>query len=391
MKIVLISDDNEFVENLRNKLVFLRNTDFVVVLKYADAMSSKEFEDAQIVLVQENPEFSTDLIVELRKKTNLCIILLANSYNREAILAFIDAGADDFILSSADDFEFVIRIINNIKRSSNIVTKRNEKLLKYLNVIDNGLYCKDYLKYLIDETTSYFVALSPTDNVKTDFSNANFAEVIKTSVRPQDVVFKSDDLIFYILLSQTDYSGVLVVLDRIKQKLNFDICAGVSYIQNLSCYEIEQNALRALDKAFATGVEFVFAEEKNETVSDEWLCDYQKNNYKFFRQIFNKKLEKVISPIFYRLQKSYEAKLDDTEIEQYTNNKECIFRLKSSISESFLKITYPGFAKIIIQIIHVGLDSPENREIQISLSKFTQKELIAIIENFIKEYKESKC
>lgn len=46
-----------------------------------------------------------------------------------------------------------------------------------------------------------------------------------------------------------------------------------------------------------------------------------------------------------------------------------------------------GFAKIVIYITHEGLDSPENKEIQLSLTKISQKELITIVEDFIKDFK----
>ena len=40
-----------------------------------------------------------------------------------------------------------------------------------------------------------------------------------------------------------------------------------------------------------------------------------------------------------------------------------------------------------IYINHEGLDSPENKEIQLSLTKISQKELITIVEDFIKDFK----
>ena len=99
--------------------------------------------------------------------------------------------------------------------------------------------------------------------------------------------------------------------------------------------------------------------------------------------MFNKKLEKVITPLFYRLQKSYEEKLFDTQIEQYTNEEQCVFSLRNKKQESTLRIVYPGFSKIIVYITHAGLDSPEDSEIQLPLTKITQKELGKITENFM--------
>lgn len=134
--------------------------------------------------------------------------------------------------------------------------------------------------------------------------------------------------------------------------------------------------------------EMVIYADKNETL-DDWLDTphISEKNYKLFKQIFNKKLEKVIAPVFYRLQKSYEEKLFNTKIEQYTDENQSVFCLKNPKQESKLKIVYPGFAKIIIYITHAGLDSPENSEITMPLNKITQKELIRIVEDFIKEFK----
>ena len=61
--------------------------------------------------------------------------------------------------------------------------------------------------------------------------------------------------------------------------------------------------------------------------------------------------------------------------------------MKNKKQDSMLRIVYPGFAKIVIYITHEGLDSPENKEIQLSLTKISQKELITIVEDFIKDFK----
>ena len=154
------------------------------------------------------------------------------------------------------------------------------------------------------------------------------------------------------------------------------------------CGDYEKEALNAL--AEADEGQYRFTEIKEKTL-DDWLSDAPKGSYKLFRKVFNAKLEKVIAPVFYRLQKSYEIKLFETQIEQYTNSEQCVFNLKNHNGESSLRIVYPGFAKIIIYINHDGLDSPENKEISIQLDKITQKELINIVENFIEEFKETRC
>ena len=152
---------------------------------------------------------------------------------------------------------------------------------------------------------------------------------------------------------------------------------------------MERDALRAHSDAAATNAEYVIASENANETLDEWLVDAEDKpkNYKIFRQIFNKKMEKVITPVFFRLQKAWEEKLFNTEIEQYTDSERCVFHLKNKKQDSTLRIVYPGFAKIVIYMTHEGLDSPENTEIQLPLTKITQKKLVEIVEEFIRDFK----
>ena len=151
---------------------------------------------------------------------------------------------------------------------------------------------------------------------------------------------------------------------------------------------MEKEALKALLDAMYSDNMFVIGEFQEETL-DDWLDEEtaSSKNYKLFRQVFGKKLEKVIIPVFYRLQKTYEEKLPDSTIFQFADSDQCVFHIKNKYQDSKLKIVYPGFAKITISIIHQGLDSPENRDITLPLSKITQKDLVKIIEDFIEEFK----
>ncbi|MDR1326905.1 MAG: hypothetical protein LBJ74_00705 [Heliobacteriaceae bacterium] len=130
------------------------------------------------------------------------------------------------------------------------------------------------------------------------------------------------------------------------------------------CYSAVTDDFEAAARAF------------NIDCGDDWLdtCMEEKE-FKLFRRIYNKKLEEVIAPVFYRLEKANE----DKEIEQYTGLKESVFRIKNNM----VKIVYCGLGKVNIYTIYEGLDSPENTEVTIPLGKLTQKELTKIVEDFI--------
>ena len=401
--ILLISNDETVSKALREKLLFLRKDDAVVLSDYKEALSTQELTRAELIFVHESDsaQDTVELIKKLRVNNNLCIILLVNSYNKGLILAAYDNGADDFAFASADDFELVIRAVNNIKHNSiKLAALRNNKLLEQLKVIDDltGLYnyshAEQVIENVIDDNlldSGVLVALAPSESAKSVFSVEKMAKAILASIRVDDVPTLGRGAKFYILLPKTDFNSAIVVLNKIKDNYdgNLDICAGISGIAHKSFSEMERDVLQALSDAVATNAEFVFAEEKNDDTLDEWLddCSDQPKNYKIFRKIFNKKMEKVITPVFYRLQKTWEEKLFKTEIEQYTDGEQCVFHLKNEKQDSTLRIIYPGFAKIIIAQTHEGLDSPENKEIQLPLTKISQKELVVIVEDFIKDFK----
>lgn len=401
--ILLISDDDDLSKVIESKLIFLRANDSIVLSGYKDAISNLKYVNSDIVLIHENnsQQVTLDLIKKIRELKNVCIILLVNNYDKDMILACYDAGIDDFTFSTAADFELVIRTVNNIKHNSvKLQAMRNQKLLEQLNVIDEltGLYNYNYSKQVVENyiddnllDDGVFLVVSPSENSKVKFSIEKMAHAILSSIRVDDTATLGKGAKFYIFLPKTSVNGAIVVLNKIKENYgdNFEICAGISSISHKSFDEMEHDALHALSDAVATNAEYILAEEKEVDTLDDWLVtdDEEPKNYKIFRQIFNKKMEKVIAPVFFRLQKTWEEKLFDTQIYQFTDSEQCVFHLKNKKQDSMLRIVYPGFAKIVIYITHEGLDSPENKEIQLSLTKISQKELITIVEDFIKDFK----
>lgn len=390
MKILLVSDDNDFAQKLDEKLVFLRKNDEIIISDYASALDL--IGECSVVLVHENSTFEQTLsmIKDLRKKKEISIILVANSNNENLILESADLGVDDFILANAENFEFVLRIVHNIEFS--VLKQLSQgyiKLLKQVNVVDDysGLFNFDNCQQILKEQKNgIFMAISPCDKMKFSLDEVGFA--IKFAIRKNDIAFIGRGSNFYLYLKDTDFEGAKNVFDKINTKIK--ISAGVADISGKTLEKFEKEAQDALIEAQKTEQKFVVHQTKENTL-DEWLADTKSGNYKLFRKLFNTKLEKVITPVFYRLQKSYEDKLKNTEIIQFTTDEQCVFELKNKNIKSSLRIIYPGFAKIIVTIKHEGFDSPENSEISLPLDKITQKELVEIVENFIKEYKETKC
>ena len=399
--ILIISDDEVFSANLAEKLVFLRKNDAVSIVNYSDAFNFFTSNTLAVVLVHENISQAEtfDLISKLKNETNATIIFLPRSYDSDTILNAYDYGADDFILADAENFEFVLRIVHNINNNS-IKHKflKNKKLLEQTSVIDEltGFYNYNYAKQVIENAidfdlinTAVLLIISPRENSVANFSIEKMARALKLSTRNDDYITLGKGAKFYLFLPKTSENVVISVIEKIKTNYGNDVsfAFGISGMENKNFDEMEHDAIQALSEAMSSEQEYVIANDKNETL-DEWLDtdSFEPKNYKLFRQIFNRKLEKVIIPVFFRLQKAYEDKLSDTDIEQYTNENQCVFSLTNKKQTSVLRIIYPGFAKIVINTTHEGLDSPEDKEMHIPLTKISQKELVKIVEDFIKDF-----
>ena len=397
--IVIVSDDDTTAKEIASKLVFLRQGDSVNVVDYAGALSSYQFDFVDTVLILEafSKERTTDVITSLKRFEHLNIFLIAFSDEPDFILNCYEAGIDDFCFNNSSGEEIVIRIVkllkqNNLKRN----LSRAYKILEQLKVIDGytGFYSYNYAKLVIENCLDYemlqngaFIALKLSEN--NNLASDKLTNILKLSIRQGDIVTLGKENVFYLFLPGVDLNGAISFVNKIQVNSgeNLRIFAGITELSK-TFSQMEHEALQVLSEAISTGAQYVIYEKKEFPV-DEWLlnCDDEFKNYKLFKQIYNKKSEKVIKPVFYRLQKDWEDRLPGTSVEQYVNENESVFELSNKKQSSRLKIIYSGFAKAKIQIIHDGLDSPENEEMSVSVAKLTQNQLNNIVENFILDFK----
>lgn len=401
--ILLVTDDEDVAEVVLSKLVLLRESDSIAVCNYKMAKKLLENPSVSIVIVHENKDKEKTLnflntIISSEYET----ILLVNEYDQDFILAAYDLGLSDYYAVSSESYEMLIRTVNCFKRRSfKVRYSRDFALLAKMGVVDEetGFYKYKYSRELLAEfikdrrvQNGMFIVLILDDSCKTRFSADKLSRAIKKSVRCDDVVSVAKGGKFYMILPNVDKLGAFAVVNKVQDILGTKLIvrAGVCRIENKSFDRLEKEAFAALSEACQTNETSVFLEEHVKTL-DEWLDEGEKDdkNFKLFQNAYNNKLEKVIAPVFFRLQKAYEEKLFNTKIDQYSDELQSVFQLKHGDRESRLKITYPGFAKIMIYIIHEGLDTPENKEISLNLNAVTQKGIAKIVEDFIKEFKQS--
>ncbi|MFA7658692.1 MAG: hypothetical protein WCY19_04600 [Candidatus Gastranaerophilaceae bacterium] len=409
--IILITNDNDVVNILKSKLVLLREIDNILTTSYSDSIKKIKDIAPEIILVHchENKGECLELIREIKADEeikNISVLLIADDYDQDFILSAYDENIADYVTLKADDAEILMRTIWCLKKNMLVTTvKKQNSLLKELGVIDKntGFYTNEYCEKIFEnefknlkklKADGILMLVSASEESKTKLNPLHLADAIKNSIRNSDMVVHGSANRFYILLSDIYLKGAFCVWEKIKQIIGGDytLNAGVSIVGEKKFQELKAELLNALIEAESTKVDLVIVNEEEKKSSDDWLdkISSTQKNFKLFKQAFNKKLDKVITPVFFQMQKLYEEKLFKTKIEQSSNQNLSSFTLKKDGRLSELKITYPGFSKINIDIIHQGLDSPENKRISLDLTDLDEKRLIKILEDFILEFKNSE-
>lgn len=405
--ILLISDDNETAAIVKSKLALLRGSDSISTCETKDCKKILENSTYCIVILHEfenDNDETLKLIKSLKeKKLNCEIILLLNKINPDFILQAYDNGIYDYITVNSDSYEILIKTVNYFKlRSIKEKNKRNEKFLRQLGVISasNGFYKYNYLKDIFIDISDdyriqngYFAILTLDEKNKTKISTNRLAGIIKNSVRSDDIIATARGGKFYLILPSINFEGTQALVNKIQEKM------GTEVLIHSGCSKIGTKSFETLDKEASDSLISAIQNEKlcisiseNSTNNDMWLEDEtfeQKKDFKIFKNAFEKKLNNVITPVFFRTQKEFEVKLTNTQVSQYSNNIESVFSLKNEALHSELIIRFNGFTKFKLEIIHSGLDSAENTKIEIPLKQLTEKELNKYLKQLKTEYKNS--
>lgn len=399
--ILLITENSAVWKNLQEKLMLVRTGDKIKIIDFAQAFSALETEKPSIIFICLEEKSAILKIIEFVKENlpNSILILGVENYNTDFIISMYDAGAADYVLKDSKPADILIKTVNALK----VVSEResaliNKKLLEDLDGIsaEDGFYTEKFANELMDNLLntglpSSFLIVTYDELDRAMFDFEKLSDSIHSSIRNRDIVVKLRNGKFYILLEDTEIKGAEIVFEKIKKALNgaFRIKAGLCEVSGKSFQELEQKTTVALTDAMLGANDYVIYQEKALLEEEDWTLEPEntQKDFKLFKQLFVKKMENVITPVFYKLQNAYDGTLSDTKIEQYTDENRCIFHLRSPKQTSRLTIVYPGFAKVVIYITHSGLDSPENKEYSIPLKDLTDLLLTALTEDFIKDYK----
>lgn len=399
--ILLISNSKDIIEKFDKNLVLLRRTDSLSYCDYEDAPDVVFANRPDIVIVHEFSRFEKTLnLIKYIKTKDCSVLLMINKYSRDNVLRAYDEGIDDYFYETSDPSEILIKTVNCIK-NKNLLNKlcEYEDVMKQFGIISKttGFYLEKNAEKICSELfvskefyNGALILVASDENCKAEFLSEKIVKRINSILRKNDLILGARGSKFCIIIKDGGADGAVALFNKIKESLNgeFVVRAGICEIKKYTYQIAQKKAGYALSDAILSNRDFVIYSKSQINEDENWLeiPTESSKNYKIFRQTFCKKLEKVISPVFFRLQKDCESKLKNTKIEQYTDELQSVFRLINQEHSSLLKIVYPGFTKVVISVTHAGWDSPENHEIMLPVNKITIESLTEILENFISEF-----
>ena len=327
-KILLVTNEQKIIDDFPKKLVLLRETDELSYCDYEDAPDIVFEDKPDIVVVHENQDKTKTINLIKYIKTQIkSVLLLTEKYDKELILDAYEEGIDDYFSVNSDSSEISIRVVNCIKKDN--LKKTINKYEKYLNqyniISDSGFINNEFSQEIIEKeliendfTQGALLIISPDENGKANYSSAKMIKSIKNSVRYSDIILQSTDTKIFILIKNGGMSAAVTIFEKIKQELSPEISikAGICEITSNNVLTLEKHAQNALSESLLSGQDFVIYSDENNKQEDNWLTEPKEKNYKLFKNVYSKKLEKVIAPVFYRLQKSGVDNFFNRKIEQ---------------------------------------------------------------------------
>ena len=201
-------------------------------------------------------------IKEDKKTAKIPIILYPEFAGTDYIVEAFDAGITDMLSYPLKDYELAMRVIWTIQKNEDEVLKENNfDFLKDLGIIDKttGFFSEEFglkfLEGLIKKSkengqNSCLMLLKLTNAINVNLDKSNVANILKTTVRMNDVISIKDDESYYIYLSKSKLNGVYSVYERIKRKINpiTSVSSAVVEIQD----EIFDDIINVLDYSIET-------------------------------------------------------------------------------------------------------------------------------------------
>ena len=391
-KIVLISDDSNFFEYIIPKLS-LRKSDELFRFKFHELPDKLHLLNSSLLIVNSEGNQSQTLeLLSIIKKIPV-IVFGFNDDEKFKIEGFKN-GMFAYFNALTSDEEFNAMLLPALKLSStlekydtyremlvknNIITKNNDVFLDFTNVLD-----KELEKIHKNATTATLVALSPDDKSKFLIQPNQIETAILNNIRDNDILMNYSPNKYLLLLNNVDLAKSKEIWSKFEKLFNGNVYAGFAEIGKKSRQQVMNEVLNNLHDSI----------NKNNTVNITSNI-FSGTNFKFYRQEFNKKIEQIITPVFYQIQQFYNDKLFGMKIEQGHGEGYGVLYITSRHNKGTFRITSPGFSSINIDITIEQIDGnnegekTDSKRIVLEPEELEEGLLQDLLEQFILEFKDT--
>lgn len=396
-KIVLISDDLDFFDYIRAKLV-LRKSDELFAFSF-DEIPERLFllETSVLIVNSESSQEKTLDLLNILKDTP--VIVSAFNDDEEFKNKAYKAGMFDFITLLTSDIEFQARLIpaltvaslleknkqyRDILVNKNIMSSSNEVFTDYNYILEQELK-----NINLTSRKAVFAAISPNEKTKFLLHPTVIETFILNNIRKNDILMNYASNKYFLLIFDIEIDQAKKLWNKISGQISEKLYAGFVSVSNQGRQQIINKALNELH--LAINQDRNTAGMKNNPVmslAGAKQLNSTYTNFKMFRQEFGKKIEQVITPVFYQIQQKYSNELSGVTMQQGTGEGYGTFYLKSKNSNSSFRITSPGFSKINIDItFQKDSDNIDAKRITLEPEELEAGLLEDLLEQFITEYK----
>ncbi|MBR1908387.1 hypothetical protein IJ818_05585 [bacterium] len=406
--VLFVTNEDDIVNQLSDQLILLRNIDCILIRLYTDACDCIDMDRPQSIIIScSNRDEEADCLetIKLMKRhTIVPIILVLREYNEDFIKEANKAGISDCVTVEHGHSEILMRTIWSLQKNEMREThKKNMRLLEQLKIIDEktGFYTLKQNKRVLENEIGYLtenkldavlMGITPNRNSEIKISKERLDETIKKNVRGSDIVVMFNETTYFLILTNTNLSGAMIVWSRITKTLGEDgiICGCITDVEQKPLEQLKTLITNGLEVALTAPNNFIaINEDDDEHNEGRWLKatgDKSERNIKLFKQIFEKKLSGTIKPIFEFAKKSAKRKLPKIEFEVVEDKSGIKMVISKDDKISTFIIEHPGSSYINVSFIHEGLDSPENKTTKMEFNEINETIIKELIDSFVKEY-----
>ena len=401
--VLIISENKNIAELLSSKLILLRKSDGVQIIKYSDVEKISK-ENIGVIFVCSEEKKYLDILQKIKSNNalkNSTIILVMPEYNQEVILNSYELGVDDFLTQNCEDAEVLARsmlAINKFEMRKEI--RKNNELLTFKKILDKNfgyitaeniddIFSLEFEAIEKSKSSAIFMIISPDINSKKFLPQTFLASILKNTLRKDDLVGLSTLDNIYMLLKNLDEEEAKTIFDKIAASVpkNYSIAGVGIKVEEKSFENSESEVLKHLPKAILIPNNLLFLKKEK---TPQNIIIQKQTNYRLFKQDFLTNYYKIIMPIFFQWQTILQEKLFETKVEQYVDESESVFRLKGKENKSYIQIKYPGYSKIQIRIVHEKVNDKKEELITVDRKDFSKQIIEKILEELVETFKKNQ-